>query len=79
MKNKHYFLRLAIIKTMLTGLMYLMMPLAANFYNDYIPDGYFGYTIFGAGIMIIGNLILLVRAWAFALDKDLRKDFLNND
>lgn len=78
-KNKHYFLRIAILKTMGTGFLYLLMPIVAKFYNQYIGDNYIGYTIFGSAVMIIGNIILLVRAWALAFDRDLRKEYLTDD
>lgn len=79
MKNKRYFLRLAIMKTMLSGALYLLMPLLAHLYDKAMPDGYEGYTVYGGGILILGNLILLVRAWAFALNKDERKAYLKED
>lgn len=78
-KNKHYFLRIAILKTMASGCLYLLMPLVAKFYHYYIGGEYEGYTIFGSGVMILGNIILLVRAWALAFDKDLRKSYLAED
>lgn len=78
-KNKHYFIRIAVLKTIITGWVYLMMPIAATLYNNYVPDGYTGYTFLGGGIMIIGNMILLIRAWGIALDKDLRKNYLNEN
>ena len=82
-KNKHYFLRIAIIKTMITGFMFLLMPVLASLYHNLIGDesfeSYFGYII-GAGIvLIIGNMILLVRSWVLALDKDYRRDYLNDN
>ncbi len=78
-KNKHYFLRIAILKTMVTGSLYLLMPLAAKIYDQYVGNGYYGYTIFGAAIMIIGNIILLIRAWTLAFDNDARKAYLSED
>jgi hypothetical protein len=78
-KNKHYFLKMAILKTMASGLVYLMMPVAAKAYHSYMGGEYIGYTIFGSAVMIIGNIILLVRAWTFALDKGEREKFLSND
>ena len=81
-RNKHYFLRLAIIKTMLSGFLYLLMPLIAHFYHLIIGkafDDYWGYVVFGGAIMIIGNMILLFRAWALAFDSDMRdRYFLEN-
>jgi hypothetical protein len=79
MKNKHYFLRLAILKTMATGFLYLAMPIVAKIYHNYVGWDYVGYTAFGAGVMILGNLTLLIRAWALAFDKDLRKNYLKED
>lgn len=79
MKNKHHFLRLAILKTMGAGLLYLAMPLAAKFYHHFVGSEYFGYTVFGAGIMITGNIILLVRAWILAFDPDARKSYYKKD
>jgi len=55
------------------------MPLAARIYTQYIGSEYVGYTVFGAGILIIGNLILLVRAWALAFDKGFRERYLKED
>ena len=78
-KNKHYFLRIAMLKTTASGCFYLLMPLAAKFYNQYVGSEYIGYKIFGAGVMILGNFILLVRAWALAFDKDTRKSYLTED
>jgi hypothetical protein len=78
-KDKHYFLRLAILKTMASGFFYLLMPLPAKWYQEIIGNEYYGYTIFGSTILIIGNIILLVRAWVFAFDKTERENFLNND
>jgi hypothetical protein len=81
-RNKHYFLRLAVIKTMLSGLLYLLMPLFAHFYHLVIGkafDNYWGYVVLGGGIMILGNVILLVRAWALAFDSDVRKSYYEED
>ena len=74
-KNKHYFLRLAILKTMMSGCTYLFMPVLAEIYHDYIGYKYVGYTVFGAGVIILGNIILLFRAWALAFDGEMRRDF----
>ena len=78
-KNKHYFLRIAILKTMATGCFYLLLPIMAKYYFSYMGHEYIGYTAFGSGVMILGNIILLVRAWALAFDGDLRKQYLNED
>lgn len=78
-KSRIYYIRLAIIKTMFTGCTYLLMPIAATWYNSYVPDGYIGYTMFGAGIMILGNIMLLAQAWGLAFDKDLRDQINNQD
>ena len=82
MKNKHDFLRLAVLKTMLSGFFYLLMPLFAHFYHSIIGkafDNYWGYIVFGSSIMIIANIILLVKAWALALDSDTRKIYYKED
>lgn len=78
-KNKHYFLRIAILKTMATGFLYLLMPVVAKIYHSYVGWDYIGYTAFGAGVMILGNLVLLIRAWVLAFDKDIRKEYLKED
>ena len=78
-KTRGYFLRIAIIKTMFCGFIYLMMPVAASFYHANIPSGWVGYTAFGAAIMIISNVILLVRAWALALDKETRDRYVESE
>ena len=78
-KNKHYFLRLAILKTMASGCLYLLMPIGAKLYYNYFGGQYVWYTIFGSGVLILGNFILLIRAWALALDKDVRKSYLTED
>jgi hypothetical protein len=78
-KNKHYFLRIAILKTMITGTFYLFVPVGANLYHKYIGWEYWGYIAFGSGIMIIGNLILLIRAWVLAFDKDVRREYYTED
>ncbi len=79
-KNKHYFLRLAILKTMISGFIYLLMPALATMYHSLIGDAafsnYFGYIIASGVIMVLGNMILLVRSWALALDSDIRRDYL---
>ncbi len=74
-KNKQYFLRQAIVKTVVTGLLYLLMPVWADFYNSFIPQGYEIYQLIGAAILLIGNIILLAQGWALALDKDVRADY----
>jgi hypothetical protein len=78
-KNKHYFLRLAILKTMATGMFYLFVPLIAKMYHSYIGWDYIGYTALGSGIMILGNIVLLVRAWALAFDSQIRKDYFKEN
>ena len=78
-KNKHYFLRLAILKTMASGCLYLLMPIGAKIYHNFVGGQYIGYTVFGSGVMILGNFILLIRAWALAFDKDVRKTYLTED
>ncbi len=81
-QNKHYFLRLAIIKTMLSGFLYLLMPLIAHFYHLLIGkafDHYWGYVVLGGAIMIIGNMILLARAWTLAFDSDARERYFREN
>jgi len=82
-KNKHYFLRLAIIKTMLLGFTFLIMPVLASLYHKLIGEdafnAYFGYTVAAGIVLIIGNLILVVRAWVLAFDRALREDYLRED
>lgn len=74
MKNRTYFINRAIIKTIISGIIYLAMPFLALFYNTYVPD-YVGYAIYGAGILIIGNFILLVWSWILVFDNDLRSKY----
>lgn len=78
-KNKHYFLRLAILKTMATGSFYLFVPVLAKIYHNFIGWDYIGYTIFGGAVLIVGNVILLVRSWALAFDKYMRKEYLKDE
>ncbi len=66
---------MAILKTTATGLLYLFIPIPAKYYISIIGTDYIGYVAAGSSIMIIGNLILLVRAWALAFDKELRKEY----
>lgn len=78
-KDKHYFLRLAILKTIVSGTLYLFLPLLAKIYAKYVGYEYIGYTMLGAGILLIGNLGLLCRSWVLAFDKDVRKDYLKEN
>jgi hypothetical protein len=78
-KNKHYFLRIAIIKTMITGSFYLFVPILAKLYHSYIGWDYIGYTAFGSGVLILGNMILLVRAWTLAFDSDTRRNYFKEN
>lgn len=78
-KNKHYFLRIALLKTIVSGIIYLAMPIFAKIYVEYVGDLYYGYTIFASAIFILTNMILLVRAWTLAFDKDARKEYLSED
>lgn len=79
MKNKQYFLQRAIVKTIATGLFYLLMPIPAKYYFSIIGTDFVGYTIFGVAIMILLSVVLLIRAWAFAFDADLRNAYLKED
>lgn len=74
-KNKQYFLRQAIIKTIVTGLAYLLMPVWASFYDKFIPEGYGVYQFIGSVVLLLGNIVLLVHSWALALDKDVRANY----
>lgn len=78
-KNKHYFLKMAILKTMATGIFYLFLPIGAKLYHHYIGLEYWGYIVFGSGIMILANLVLLLRAWTLAFDSQARKDYYTED
>lgn len=78
-KTKQEFLKSAIIKTILTGLLYLLMPIPASIYWKYIGHEWWGYTVLGGGILILGNVILLVRAWVLALDSFTREQYNKND
>ncbi len=82
-KDKHYFLRLAIIKTMALGITFLTMPILASIYHNLIGDkvfnSYFGYIIAAGILLIVCNLILVVRAWVLAFDKNLRNQYLKED
>jgi hypothetical protein len=81
-KNKHYFLRMAILKTMATGIFYLIVPIFAEIYHSAFSSAverYWGYIILGASIMILGNIVLLIRAWALAFDSDVRKRYFEGD
>lgn len=78
-KGKKYFLKMAIYKTLLTGITYLFMPVIAKIYQKYIGYEYVGYTVFGSFILITGNLILLFRAWVLAFNKDDREKYYEED
>ena len=78
MKSKAYFMRQAVLRTIITGVFYLLMPVWASLYDKFIPDGYEIYQFIGAVILLIGNILLLVQAWALALDKDVRYNYNNN-
>lgn len=82
-KNKNYFMRLAIIKTMASGGFYLLMPLLSSMYRHLVGgdvlDRYFGYVVFATFILMVGNIILLIRSWALAFDKDFRESYLKED
>ena len=75
MKNKQYFLRVAIIKTMASGVFYLSMPLMAKIYHDFVGGIYPQYTAVGIFVLMAGNAMLLVRAWNLAFDKDSRVNY----
>ena len=78
-KNKHYFQRIAIMKTMASGLLYLFMPLLAKIYAVFVGYQYIGYTILGGGILVIFNLILLCRSWALVFDNEFRRNYLREE
>jgi hypothetical protein len=78
-KNKQYFLRMAIMKTMAFGLLYLFMPLLAKIYAYYVGYDYVGYTIFGASLLILFNIILLCRSWALVFDDEFRRNYLREE
>lgn len=75
MKNRMYFVRRALVKTMLSAVMYLLMPFAAVFYHKYVPDVYEGYTILGGVMLIFCNLSLIVWAWIAVFDKKVRDNY----
>ena len=78
-KNKHYFQRIAIMKTMASGLLYLFMPLLAKIYAVFVGYQYIGYTILGGGILVIFNLILLCRSWALVFDNEFRRNYVREE
>jgi len=77
--EKQKYLRLAVIKTMVSGFFYLMMPPIAKLYHIYIGNDWVGYTILGSSLLILGNIILLIHSWALAFDSDLRKSAREED
>lgn len=78
-KNKNYFLRLAIVKTVFAISMCLIAPIFVGWYMKQVPEGYIGYPIFGSIMSIIMTVILVGQAWVLALDKNARKDYLKED
>ena len=67
-KTKQYYMRMAIIKTIVSGLIYLCMPIIAGQYHKLIGneafENYVGYIAAAGFLFIAGSLILLVMAWA---------------
>lgn len=74
-KTKQQFLRRALIQTAITGLMYLLLPVVAKMYHNYIGDEYIGYTVAGGVVLAFGSLVLIIRAWVFVFDKDARINY----
>jgi uncharacterized membrane protein len=77
-KNRAYFFRMAILKTALTALFYLLVPLFAKWYIPKV-GGYWAYSIFSSAICIIINIVLLIQSWILAFDPEARKDYLNEE
>lgn len=77
-KNRAYFLKIAMLKTVLTALFYLIVPLFAQWYVPKI-GGYWGYAIFSSAIFIIVNLILVIQSWVLVFDHELRKEYLKEE
>lgn len=72
MKTRNQFLTQALIKSMLSGVFYLAMPLAAKVYGDYVGGVYPGYTILGTLILVVPNIVLIITAWAPVFDEKIR-------
>lgn len=78
-KTKHYFIRIAILKTIISGTIYLILPFFAKLYFRVMNGEYIGYTVAGGIIFSILSCIILIRAWAIALDKETREKYLQED
>lgn len=75
MTKKHFFIS-AIIKTLISGLLYLAMPPIAAWYTRTVGEIYTGYKVLGMGLIIITNLIVLVKDWVLAFFPDIREAYL---
>jgi hypothetical protein len=75
MKNRTQFLKQAITRTMITGLTYLLMPIAANIYFSFVGGSYVGYTILGSGLFVTCSLVLLIMSWVPVFDKEQREEY----
>ncbi len=78
MKNKNYYFRMAILKTIVTALIYLIIPLFAKWYIPKVDD-YWGYAAFSSVVLIIINSIILFQAWMLVFDKNYRKEYNTED
>lgn len=72
LRCRSYYFRWALIKTFIAAITYLAMPLAAKWYHTYMQGEFLGYTILGAAILIIVNLILTIQSWFLFFDRDFR-------
>lgn len=77
-KNRAYFTRIAMMKTAISVLFYLLVPLFAQWYIPKLGN-YWGYAVFASVICILINVILLVQAWTLVFDDSIRKEYLKED
>lgn len=61
--NSQKLLNIAIFRTFLTAIVYLLLPLLANKYEQYIGYKYIGYTVAGSVLLALLSIILLCISW----------------
>lgn len=77
-KNRAYFTRIAMIKTAISVLFYLLVPLFAQWYIPKLGN-YWGYAAFASVICVLINVILLFQAWILVFDDSIRKKYLKEE
>ena len=79
-KTKQYFFRIAVLKTFIVAITYLLSLLFPKWYFPFAGD-FRGYPVFvwfiTSFILFVFSIIILIQAWILVFDSEYREKYLN--